>query len=60
MSAIHTRAERIRANRPRGIYTPINEVSPHLACGWRLLDDCPGRDEALLAPPRQFSEGRAA
>ncbi len=56
-----TTAERsalVRRNRPRGIYTPIAEVSAHLANGWRLLDDCPGCDEALLAPPPAFKQCR--
>jgi hypothetical protein len=35
------RSTLIRRNRPRGIYTPIEEVSAHLANGWRLMDDCP-------------------
>lgn len=49
-----TRAQRaaiVRANRPRGHYIATDDVSAHLACGWRLLDDCPGHDEVLLAPP---------
>lgn len=35
------------------------EVPMHLANGWRLLDDCPGIDEVLLAPPAAHQE-RAA
>ena len=57
-----THAERatiIYNNRPRGIYVPTAEVPLHLANGWRLLDDCPGIDEVLLAPPVVHEE-RAA
>jgi hypothetical protein len=45
------RAAIIHRNRPRGIYIPTDDVSAHLANGWKLLDDCPGYDEVLLAPP---------
>jgi hypothetical protein len=47
----HSRSESIRLNRPRGFYISTDEVSAHLANGWVLLDDCPGCDECLLAPP---------
>lgn len=50
------RAAIIYNNRPRGIYVPTAEVPMHLANGWRLLDDCPGIDEVLLAPPVRQEE----
>lgn len=53
------RSESIRPNRPRGFYIPTDEVSAHLANGWRVMDDCPGCDECLLAPP-QVREVEAA
>jgi hypothetical protein len=56
-----TEAERcalIRRNRPRGHHVPTEEVSAHLANGWRVLDDCPGYDEVLLAPPERRGEAR--
>lgn len=49
----------VRAHRPRGIYVPALDVPLHLANGWKLLDDCPGGEDVLLAPPvREL--GRAA
>lgn len=41
------------ARRRRGVYVPAAEVELHLWLGWTVIDDCPGRDEALLAPPVQ-------
>jgi hypothetical protein len=42
----------IRRNRPRGIYIPSQEAQPYIELlGWHVLDDCPGHDEVLLAPP---------
>ena len=50
----------IRRNRPRGIYVPIVEAQPYIElAGWTVLDDCPGYDEVLLAPPAA-REGEAA
>lgn len=53
------RAAAVRRSRPRGVYVPPEEVPALLANGWRVLDDCPGHDEALLAPPRAFEREAA-
>lgn len=45
------RPESPRHNRPRGHHIPTHEVSAYLANGWRVLDECIGYDEVLLAPP---------
>lgn len=42
--------------RPRGVYMPVDEVEACLANGWRVLDDCPGSDEVLMAPPPALEE----
>lgn len=40
-----------RLHRPRGVYVPADDVPLHLANGWKLMDDCPGGRDVLLAPP---------
>lgn len=46
------RSALIRRNRPRGIYIPCQQAQPYIELlGWHVLDDCPGYDEVLLAPP---------
>jgi hypothetical protein len=48
-----------------GVLVPVDDVEPHLACGWKLIDDfveaAAGwpRDAVLLKPPRSNGE-RAA
>lgn len=42
---------RRRPPRDRGVYIPIEDVSMHLANGWRVLDDLAGTHEVLMAPP---------
>jgi hypothetical protein len=51
------RSTLIRRNRPRGIYVPTAEAQPYIElAGWTVLDDCPGYDEVLLAPPARAEE----
>lgn len=51
MSDAQPTKPRRRPPRERGVYVPIDDVSMHLANGWRVLDDLAGADEVLLAPP---------
>lgn len=48
-----------RPLRRRGVYVPAAEARALIElCAWELLDDCPGADEVLLAPPAEtFKEG---
>lgn len=49
-----------RNNARRGLFVPSEEVSIYLWNGWRLLDDCPGFDHALLQAPAVFEPKAAA
>jgi hypothetical protein len=35
--------------RQRGFYVPTEEAQAYLHLGYRLIDDCPGFDEVMLA-----------
>jgi hypothetical protein len=38
-------------HRQRGIYVPAQDAQSYLHAGWRILDECLGADEVLLAEP---------
>ena len=43
--------------RQRGFYVPTEEAQAYLHLGYRLLDDCPGFDEVMLAAPEDKQQG---
>jgi hypothetical protein len=48
-------------NRIAGAMVPIDEVQPHLACGWRLVpDEQPIGGRLFLQRPAAQEEERAA
>lgn len=54
---LRRRRATVYANRPRGIYFGTVEAAELLGAGWQLLDDCPGCDELLIAPPAAADGG---
>jgi hypothetical protein len=60
-SCMSAQAFRLR-RRDWGVFIPIEEVSAHLACGWRVAEDVAtsAPHELLMAPPPKMDEETAS